>query len=88
MSNKKNLRRISVLVTAQTAFNLTKLAEGENLTEGQLIDEMVQKKLFTNKVWKNANARLRKDKSKPFTQVWSEALGEELGRRRNGGSKK
>lgn len=49
--SKKNLRRISVLVTAQTAYNLKKLAEGENLTEGQMIDTMVCNRLFTNRIW-------------------------------------
>lgn len=80
--NKKNLRRISVLVTAQTAYNLKKLAEGENLTEGQMVDTMVCSRLFTNRIWANANKRIKADRSKPFWQAWSEATREEIKRRR------
>lgn len=42
MGNKKNLRRISVLVTAQTAYNLRKLADMDGKrNEGRVIDKLV-----------------------------------------------
>lgn len=85
--SKKNLRRISVLVTAQTAYNLKKLAAGENLTEGQMIDMMVCSRLFTNRIWANTNKRIKEDRSKPFSQAWSEATREEIKRSKGGAGK-
>lgn len=44
--NKKNLRRISVLVTAQTAFNLKKLADMDGQrNEGRVIDKLVRDRM-------------------------------------------
>ena len=43
MNGKKNMRRISVLVTAQTAYNLDKLAAMCGYRErGHVIDKLVQ----------------------------------------------
>lgn len=43
--SRKNLRRISVLVTAQTAYNLAKLAAMEGRTIGQVIDKLVRDRM-------------------------------------------
>lgn len=40
--NKKNLRRVSYLVTAQTDYHINKLSEIENKKPGQIIDELVR----------------------------------------------
>ena len=45
MSKRKNMRRISVLVTAQTAYNLEKLAAMCGYKEqGGIIDKLVREK--------------------------------------------
>jgi hypothetical protein len=47
MGNKKNLRRISVLVTAQTAYNLKKLADMDRQrNEGRVIDKLVRDRMM------------------------------------------
>ena len=46
MGNKKDLRRISVLVTAQTAYNLRKLADMDGKrNEGRVIDKLVRDRM-------------------------------------------
>lgn len=46
MGNKKNLRRISVLVTAQTAYNLQRLANMDGQSnEGRVIDKLVRDRM-------------------------------------------
>ena len=45
MRNKKNLRRISVLVTAQTAGNLERLALYEGTNAGRVIDKLVRDRM-------------------------------------------
>ena len=48
MRQKKNLRRISVLVTAQTAHNLDKLAAMCGYGEkGRVIDKLVREKMIS-----------------------------------------
>ena len=45
--SKKNLRRISVLVTAQTAYNLKKLADMDGQrNEGRVIDKLVRDRIM------------------------------------------
>ncbi len=47
MNGKKNMRRISVLVTAQTAYNLDKLASMCGYRErGHVIDKLVREKML------------------------------------------
>ena len=47
MSKRKNMRRISVLVTAQTAYNLEKLAAMCGYKEqGRIIDKLVREKMI------------------------------------------
>lgn len=47
MSKRKNMRRISVLVTAQTAYNLDKLAAMCGYKEqGRIIDKLVREKMI------------------------------------------
>lgn len=47
MKRKQNLRRISVLVTAQTAYNLNRLAAMCGYREpGRVIDKLVREKLI------------------------------------------
>lgn len=43
--NKKNLRRISILVTAQTAGNIKRLADMENTTPGRVVDKLVRDRM-------------------------------------------
>lgn len=48
MRQKKNLRRISVLVTAQTAHNLDKLADMCGYGDkGRVIDKLVREKMIS-----------------------------------------
>ena len=46
MVKKKNMRRISVLVTAQTLYNLEKLAAMDGRTIGQVIDKLVRDRML------------------------------------------
>ena len=47
MRNKKNLRRVSLLVTAQTAYNLEKLAAMCGYREkGHVVDKLVREKML------------------------------------------
>ena len=43
---KKNMRRISVLVTAQTAHNLGRLAAMDGGNEGRAIDKLVRDRML------------------------------------------
>lgn len=43
---KKNMRRLSVLVTAQTLYNLAKLAAMDGRTIGQVIDKLVRDRML------------------------------------------
>ena len=44
--SKKNLRRLSALVTAPTLYNLAKLAAMEGRTIGQVIDKLVRDRMM------------------------------------------
>ena len=47
MSNK-NLRRLSLLVTSQTAYNLQRLAQMEGYREiGRVVDKLVREKMIS-----------------------------------------
>lgn len=63
--NNKNLRRISILVTAQTAYNLEKLARMENTSLGRVVDKLTRDRMV---YLKNTDSRPQ------------EAAGERLGR--------
>lgn len=43
---KKNMRRLSVLVTAQTAHNLGRLAAMDGGNEGRVIDKLVRDRML------------------------------------------
>lgn len=43
---QKNMRRISVLVTAQTAHNLGRLAAMDGGNEGRVIDKLVRDRML------------------------------------------
>lgn len=43
--SKKNLRRLSALVTAQTLYNIAKLAAMDGRTIGQVIDKLVRDRM-------------------------------------------
>lgn len=51
MRNKKNMRRVSVLISAQTLWNLGRLAKmakyGDNI--GKVIDKLVREKMVQMK---------------------------------------
>lgn len=58
MSKRKNMRRISVLVTAQTAYNLDKLAAMCGYKEqGRIIDKLVREKMIMLGGQRNENMR-------------------------------
>lgn len=44
--SRKNLRRISVLVTAQTAYNLARLAAIDGGNQGRVLDKLVQDRML------------------------------------------
>lgn len=47
MRDKKNLRRVSLLITAQTAYNLEKLAAMCGYREkGHVVDKLVREKML------------------------------------------
>ena len=54
MNNKKNMRRVSFLISAQTLWNLGRLAKmakyGDNI--GKVIDKLVRDKMIQMKEWK------------------------------------
>lgn len=54
MGNRKNLRRVSMLVSAQTLWHLRELAKaskyGDNL--GKAVDKLVREKMMGMKGWK------------------------------------
>lgn len=43
--SKKNLRRVSWLVSAQTAWNVKKLAQIEGTTPGHIVDKLVRDRM-------------------------------------------
>lgn len=45
MKQKKNMRRISLLVTAQTAWHLRQLAEMGNVDQGRVVDKLVRDRM-------------------------------------------
>ena len=63
--NNKNLRRLSILVTSQTAYNLERLARMENTSLGRVVDKLTRDRMMY----------LKKADSRP-----QEAAGERLGR--------
>lgn len=44
--NKKNLRRISILVTAQTAHNLERLAMMDRTNVGRVVDKLTRDRMI------------------------------------------
>lgn len=44
--NKKNLRRVSYLVTSQTEHNIQKLADMEKTNPGRVIDKLVRDRML------------------------------------------
>lgn len=53
--NKKNLRRVSFLITAQTDYNIQKLADMENTSPGRVIDKLVRDRMLRLKIENNKN---------------------------------
>lgn len=43
--SKKNLRRLSALVTAQTLYNIAKLAAMDGGNQGRVIDKLVRDRM-------------------------------------------
>lgn len=49
-SRKKNLRRVSVVITAQTKYNLEKLAATYGYNDiGRIIDKLTREKMLDNR---------------------------------------
>lgn len=46
MSDRKNLRRITLLVTAQTAGNIDKLAHISRIPPGRVVDKLVRDRMI------------------------------------------
>ena len=44
--SRKNLRRLSALVTTQTAFNLARLAAMDGGNQGRVIDKLVRDRML------------------------------------------
>lgn len=44
---KKNLRRVTYVVSAQTAWNIQRLADMEKTTPGRVIDKLVRDRMVT-----------------------------------------
>ena len=50
MGRKKNMRRLSILVTAQTLYNLHKLADmTESRNVGRVVDKLTREKMLALK---------------------------------------
>lgn len=45
-SGKKRLRRMSVLVTPQTAYNLQRLADMDKTSPGRVVDKLVRDRMI------------------------------------------
>lgn len=54
--DKKNLRRVSYLVTSQTDYNIKKLSKKWNKNPGEIVDSLV----------KNCMLKMRSDKNGKF----------------------
>lgn len=51
-ARKKNLRRVSVIITSQTKHNLEHLAAGCGYSEiGRVIDKLTREKMLSLKNW-------------------------------------
>lgn len=48
--NKKNKRRVSMLLNAQTVYHLKKEAEREGVNIGQIVDKLVREKQLEEKM--------------------------------------
>ena len=46
MRNKKNLRRVSWLVSAQTEWHVRRLARMEGTTPGHIVDKLVRDRML------------------------------------------
>lgn len=55
---KKNMRRISILVTAQTAHNLERLADMDGCRDvGRIVDKLTREKMLSLRVGKRERLR-------------------------------
>jgi hypothetical protein len=55
---KKNMRRISILVTAQTAHNLERLADMDGCRDvGRIVDKLTREKMLSLHVGKRERLR-------------------------------
>lgn len=52
-SRKKNMRRVSLLVTAQTAWNMEHLAKMEKCGTGGVVDKLVRDRMVSLKEVRN-----------------------------------
>ena len=64
----KNLRRVSVLVTAQTAYNLERLAymAGYGRKTGRVIDKLVREKMIALSGHSEEEDKKHKEKGKQY----------------------
>lgn len=55
---KKNMRRISILATAQTAHNLERLADMDGCRDvGRIVDKLTREKMLSLRVGKRERLR-------------------------------
>ena len=47
--NRKNLRKLTIKVTPQTAYNLHRLADMGNIPVGRVVDKLVRDRMVTMK---------------------------------------
>ena len=61
MSRKSHLRRLSVLVTAQTLYNLERLRQmGELQDMGRVVDKLTREKMVNLRTWSRVDRKGRK----------------------------
>ena len=44
--NRRNLRKLTIKVTPQTAYNLQRLADMENIPVGRVVDKLVRDRMI------------------------------------------
>lgn len=58
--SKKNLRRVSYVISAQTAWHIKDLARLGNTTPGHILDKLVREKMLSLRVERYPQQNVRK----------------------------
>lgn len=59
--SKKNLRRVSYVISAQTAWHIEDLARLEHTTPGHILDKLVREKMLSLRVERYPQQNVRKE---------------------------